>query len=74
MSAVRRLFGNWWFLSGLTALVFVILFAFVLPALFLFFYPIWIRLLFVFLVVAVWAGLAVWHVLAARRAADRLAA
>jgi len=73
MKTLRKILGNWWVVSIaialLAVLVLVVLLPMVLPPLRPF---VW-RMLLLLLVAAVWGGLALWRVLSARQASDRIA-
>jgi type VI secretion system protein ImpL len=74
MKAMKALFGNWWVLSVLVALLAVVILAVALPIIAPVLRPLAWRLGFVLLVALAWGGLAAWRVIAARRASDQIAA
>ena len=73
MGALKKVFGNWWVLSGLAALFAVLLFVVLLPMVAGPLRPLWVRLVFLLLILVVWGGLAAWRVLSARAASKKLA-
>ncbi|MDR3507950.1 MAG: type VI secretion system membrane subunit TssM [Caulobacteraceae bacterium] len=73
MTALKKFFGNWWVVSILAAVIAALVLALVLPLVWHWFHPLWRRLLLVLLVAGVWGVLALWRVLAARKASDRIA-
>jgi len=73
MGALKRVLGNWWFLSITAVVLLALVFGLLLPMVVAQLRPWWVRLLIVGLIVAVWAGLAIWRVLSARRRAETLA-
>ncbi len=73
MRVVRKVIGSWWFLSVLTAAVLVLLLVVLLPQFFTDLRPLSVRILLFLLIAGIWAGLAVWRIVSARRASDRLA-
>jgi type VI secretion system protein ImpL len=71
---MKRLFTNWWLLTGLAAVLVALLLALVLPLVAPFMRPWWVRLLCVLLVAAVWGAFAALRILKARKAAREIAA
>ncbi len=73
MGALKKVFGNWWVLSALAAVFAVLLFVVLLPMVAAPLRPLWVRLVFLLVIAAVWGGLAAWRVLSARAASKKLA-
>jgi type VI secretion system protein ImpL len=73
MSTLKKIFGSWWVLSALVAILFILVLAVLLPLVVAPMRPLVIRLLIVAFVVAIWVLLAVWRVASARMASDRMA-
>lgn len=69
-----KLFKNWWFVTGLCALVLALLLALGLPIVVAFLRPLWVRISCVLLVAGVWGLLAFLRRRKAKKAADALAA
>ncbi|AHE55390.1 hypothetical protein NX02_18605 [Sphingomonas sanxanigenens DSM 19645 = NX02] len=69
-----KMLRSWWTLSALAAITAALVLAVLLPFLFLSLRPIWIRLLLVVLVAALWGAAAWWRLRRAARAADAIAA
>jgi type VI secretion system protein ImpL len=71
---VKRVFTNWWVVTGLIVLILVSIFAIGLPLLFAFFKPWWMRLGWSLLFLAIW-GLVGWlRARKARKASEAIAA
>jgi type VI secretion system protein ImpL len=68
----RRIFGNWWVVSLIVAALMIVLFAVLAPLVLAFFAHWSVRLGVVLLIIIVWSALAAWHLLAAKKASDRL--
>jgi type VI secretion system protein ImpL len=73
MSALKKIFGNWWVLSIGAAVLAALALALLLPMALSWFRPLWVRLALVGLVVLIWGGLTAWRMISAKRANDRLA-
>ena len=73
MGGLKKLFGNGWVLSTLAAILAAVVFVILLPLVVGFLRPLWVRLLVLLVIVAVWAGFAAWRILSARAAAKKLA-
>jgi type VI secretion system protein ImpL len=71
---MKRLFTNWWMLTGLAAALVAGLLALVLPLVVPVMRPWWVRLLCVFIVAAVWGVFAALRLRAARKASREIAA
>lgn len=71
---MKRVFTNWWLLTGLAALLAAGLLALALPLVAPFMRPWWVRLLCVLVVAAVWGMAALLRVLKARKASAAIAA
>ena len=65
---MKRIFGNWWVVSGLIVLVCLILFLWGLPLFVSFMRPWWVRTLLGFLVLGTWGLLAFLRIRKARKA------
>ena len=73
MAALKKVFGNWWVLSALAAVFAGLLFVVLLPLVAAPLRPLWVRLVFLLVIAAIWGGLAAWRVLSARAASAKLA-
>src|ERR1700761_2549304 len=73
MSTLKKIFGSWWVLSALVAILFILVLAVLLPLVVAPMRPLSVRLLITAVIVAVWVLLAVWRVVSARMASDRMA-
>lgn len=73
MGALKKVFGNWWVLSILAALLCALVFVLLLPLVVSFLRPWSVRLIILAVITAVWGALALWRVISARRASDALA-
>jgi len=73
MGWLKRLFGNWWFLSILIAVLIALILTLVLPLIVHALAPLLWRLGLLALVVLIWALFAALHIFAAKRASDRIA-
>lgn len=73
MTILRRIFGNWWIVSSLAALLAAIALCLLLPMAWRAVAPAAWRLTLLGLVVAVWGGLALWKLISARQASERIA-
>lgn len=66
---MKRLFTNWWFLTGLAVVVLLALFLFGLPLVVAFLRPWWVRILIAVLILGTWGLLAFLRIRKARKAA-----
>jgi type VI secretion system protein ImpL len=73
MDTLKKIFGSWWFLSTLVAVLLILVLAVLLPLVVAPMRPLGVRLLAVVVIAGLWAALAVWRVVSARMASDRLA-
>jgi type VI secretion system protein ImpL len=73
MGALKKFFGDWWVLSILAVLLAVLVFVVLLPLVLGAIRPLWVRLVILAVILAIWGGLALWRVISARRASDALA-
>jgi type VI secretion system protein ImpL len=73
MRFLKRIFTNWWVLSLLTAILFLLVLTLLLPLLVDAFRPASVRIAFAILVTLGWAALAAWHIISGRQAAARIA-
>ena len=71
---MKKVFGNWWVLTGLAALVVALILAWGLPYFVAFLRPTWVRVTCVLVVAALWGLLAFLRVRKARKASDAIAA
>ena len=71
---MKKVFGNWWVVTGLVALVVALILALGLPLFFAFWRPLWVRIASVLLVLGVWGLLGYLRARKARKAADAIAA
>ena len=73
MGALKKVFGNWWVLSGLIVLVVLLVLVLLLPLVAPPMRPLWVRATILAVVLLVWGGLAAWRMISARQASDRIA-
>jgi type VI protein secretion system component VasK len=73
MGALKKVFGNWWVLSGLIVLVVLLVLVLLLPLVAPPTRPLWVRATILAVVLLVWGGLAAWRMISARQASDRIA-
>jgi type VI secretion system protein ImpL len=73
MGALKKIFGSWWVLSILIAVLAVLVLVILLPLVVGPMRPLWVRLVSLALILLVWSVLAAWRVLSARRKSDELA-
>lgn len=71
---MMKILRSWWALSALVAIAVALILAVLLPFLLLSLRPLWVRLLLVLLVAALWGVAAWWRLRRATRAADAIAA
>ena len=71
---MKKIFGNWWTLTGLIVLLLVLVLCVGLPLVVLGLRPLWLRLLIGFIIVAVWGAIGFWRSWRARKAAAAIAA
>lgn len=68
-----RVLKNWWFVSGVCALLLALVLAAGLPLFVAFLRPLWVRILCVVVIAGVWGGLALFRRHRRRKAADAIA-
>src|ERR1700761_6977897 len=73
MGTLKKIFGSWWFLSILIAVLLILVLAILLPLVVAPMRPLGWRLLIVAVIAGLWAALAIWRVVSARMASDRMA-
>ena len=71
---MKKIFGNWWVLTGLIVVLLVLVFCVALPLVVLGLAPWWVRLSLAVLIVGVWGGIGWWRARRARKAAEAIAA
>ena len=71
---MRRIFGNWWVLTGLIVLVLLALFCVGLPLVVLGLDPLWIRITLALIILGIWGGIGFYRYWRARKAAEDIAA
>ena len=71
---MKKVFGNWWLLTGLGGLIIAVILAWGLPLFVGFMRPLWVRITCVVLVAGIWGLLAFLRVRKARKASDAIAA
>ncbi len=71
---MKRIFGNWWVLTGLVVLLLVLVLCVGLPLVVLGLQPLWVRLTLGLVIVAVWCAIGFWRGWRARKAAEAIAA
>jgi len=71
---VKKIFGNWWILTGLIVLLLVLVLCVGLPLVVLGLRALWLRLLIGFMIFAVWGAIGFWRGWRARKAAAAIAA
>ena len=73
MAALKKIFGNWWVVSILIAVILALILVLLAPLVIGFLRPWWVRLICGGVIAAVWGGLAVWRLMTAKKSSDALA-
>lgn len=71
---MKKVFGNWWVLTGLIVLLLLLVFCVGLPLVVLGLRAWWVRLLAAAVILGVWGGIGWWRGYRARKAAEAIAA
>ena len=73
MGVMKKIFGSWWVVSILVAVLAALVLVLLLPLVVGPMRPLWVRLVLLALILLVWGGLAAWRMWSARRRSDALA-
>lgn len=74
MNAIKKALTSWWFVSITIALIVAVALIILAPMVMSFLRPWWVRLIIGLVILAIWGGLTIWHLMTAKRNADALVA